>query len=304
MLQGAGVGRDRVGFGVLLGGATFALFATIDAMVKWLSAGYSAFLITFVLSIGALLPVVVLVAVTGGVRTLRPRSPWIVLIRAVLMLIATLSIYLAFRTLSIAETYTLIFTGPLIVTVLSVPLLREAVGWRRWLAVALGFAGILIMLRPGMNTLGWGHLAAFMSALTFALNNIILRRSGAETSSALLAPMIVVKAIGSGILVLAFDAGAVPEWRDLGLMILCGFLYGGAHIMLIFAFRYAPAAVVAPFQYSQMVWGVAFGILIFGDWPDTAMYAGAAVVIASGIYIAIRERVRHRPAPPPLELKQ
>ena len=299
-----GGGGDRVGFGVLLGGATFAFFGTIDATVKWLSAGHSVFLITFFLSIGAMLPVAVLVSATGGVRTLRPRSPTIVMIRAVLMLIATLTIYLAFRTLSIAETYTLIFTGPLIVTVLSVPLLGERVGWRRWLAVIAGFAGILVMLRPGVNTLGIGHLAAFTSALTFALNNIILRRSGAETSSALLAPMIVVKAIGAGILMVVFGVADFPPWPDLGLMILCGLMYGCAHTMLIFAFRFAPAAVVAPFQYSQMVWGVIYGILIFGDWPDATMYVGALIVIGSGIYIALRERAHRRPEPSPLELKK
>ncbi len=287
---------DRIGFGILCCIGTFFIFSTNDAVVKLLGGRYSAFMITFGMSLFALLPNAALVAATGGLAGLRPRSPVLVMVRAVLMLVATLGTYTAFKTLSIAETYTLVFTSPLIVTALSGPVLGEHVGWRRWLAVAVGFAGVLVMLRPGVNPLGFGHLAAFASAATFGLSSLILRRGGNETSSALLTPMIVVKGAGCGLLMLVIEGSwGMPTLPDLGLMAFIGIGYGVAHILLIIAFRHAPAAVVAPFQYLQMVGAVFYGVLLFDTWPDVYTVLGSAIVMASGIYIGMRESVR-RPA--------
>lgn len=287
-----GGGRDRIGLGITLAVLTFVVFSTNDVIVKWVSGGYSVFLIAFIVSGFALLPTVAIVAATGGLSSLKPRSPALVLTRAVLLLISTLAIYTAFRTLSMAETYTLVFTAPLLITLLSVPMLGEKVGWRRSLAVVIGFGGVLVILRPGVQTLGLGHLAAFICALTYSLSALILRRSSGETANAWLFPMIIVKATATALLVTAVDGWVVPEAGDLALMAVAGLCYGSGHFLIILAFRMAPAAVIAPFQYSQMVWAVVFGITVFGDWPDGYTLAGAAIIVGTGIYIALRENAK------------
>jgi len=293
-LFATGPQADRIGVGILCGLTTFFIFSSIDAIVKWIGGTYSVFMITFMMSAFAMLPTGALIARSGGVASLRPRSPWLVTIRALLMTVATLSTYTAFKTLSIAETYTLIFTSPLIVTAFSVPLLGEKVGWRRWVAVAVGFVGVLVMLRPGLRPLGFGHLAAFTTALTFGLGALILRKGGNESSSAMLTPMVVIKGLICGVLLLAIeDAWRTPTWPDLGLMALAGLLYGVAHTFFIFAFKYAPASVIAPFQYTQMIGAVFYGFVLFGSVPDGYLLAGAAIVMGSGIYIAMREKTLH-----------
>ncbi len=283
-----GARPDRIGLGLALAVLTFATWSTNDAIVKWVSGGYSVFLIVFVITGFAVIPAAALVGATG-LRSLRPRYPLVVLVRAVILLASTLCIFTALRSLTMAEAYTIVFTSPLIITLLSVPVLGEKVGWRRSVAVAVGFAGVLVMLRPGMQTLGTGHLAALGCALTYSAGALIVRRYGAEAPAAMLTPMVAVKLAASAILVTVVDGWVMPNLVDLLLMAAAGLCYGTGHILFILAFRYAPAAIVAPFQYSQMVWATVFGIVLFGNWPDGFTLLGATVVVGSGLYIAARE---------------
>lgn len=276
--------------------ASFAIFSCADATVKWLSADYSVFQIIFFQALFNLLPLTWLIVREGGASALRPRHPRLVALRSALMAIDMVLVFFAFATLPLADAYTMIFMVPMLVTALSVPLLGEKVGWRRWSATIVGFAGVLIVLRPGFAEVNWGHVAALASAFFFALSLIVVRRIGNdETSSCLFFSMLIgFVAVSGPVLPFLF---VMPTMQDLALLVGLGLISGVGHITLIQAFRLAPSAVVSPFQYSQIVWGVLFGLWLFGDRPDGWVVAGSAVIIASGLYILWRETVRRRQAP-------
>ncbi len=289
----------QMGRGILFALLTFASYSTADAAVKWLTDSYSIFQITFLTSVFALIPISYLVWRAGGLRSLRPRHPGTVLLRTVFLTIESLCAYYAFSRLPIANVYTLIFAAPLIVTALSAPLLREPVGRHRWAAVAVGFCGVLVVLRPGWVPLDIGYLGAAGSAVFFALSMLLTRRIGhRESASAMLVSLMLTKivvslAISVVIVPEVFQPMPLPHW---GGMLFVGVFVGLAHIFLIEAFARAPAPVVAPFQYSQIVWAVFYGLVLFGDLPDLFIVTGSGIVIGSGLYILWRERMaKHRP---------
>lgn len=275
-----------IGFAVL----AFALFSTSDACVKWLAgAGYPIPQLGATLALFALAPVAWLVMRGGGLASLRARRPFWVAVRAALLGGDTLCAYFAFAALPFAETYAIFFGTPILVTALSAPLLGERVGWRRWVAVAIGFCGVLIVLRPGFATLGFGHLAAIGAMVLFSLSLLLLRRIGNEESSAAMVSW----ALAAVLLVTLPWVPAVfvaPPPVDLALMAFGGLLLGLAHVALIEAFRAAPASAVAPFHYSQMIWAVLLGLLIFDELPDLWVAVGAVTIVGSGLFILRRER--------------
>jgi drug/metabolite transporter (DMT)-like permease len=287
---------DRVGLGIGLTVLSFTLFSLSDALTKLLIARYPVGEVAGLAACFSLLPVGLMVARDGGWRALRPRRPLAVALRAVLASASTLLFYFAIGGLPLADAYALVFTGPLWVTALSVPLLGEKVGWRRWTAVAVGFAGVLVALRPGFGGFGAGQAAALTAAFTFSLSLIVLRRLGhGESSPALIASLLVAMLVISipGLL-----AGfRVPAAGDLALIVVTGLLIGTAHIGLVLAFRQAPPSIIAPFQYSQMIWGVVFGLLLFATPPDALSMVGAGIIIASGLYTLWREAVRRSARP-------
>jgi len=286
--------EDHIGRGILFAIATFAFFSTADAVVKLLSSGYSVIQIYFVTALFGAIPIAGLVWFSGRPITVIPRFPKKVALRTLLLVIDNFGAYLAFSLLPLANAYTLIFAGPLIVTALSPFLLGEAVGRHRWSAVVVGFIGIIVVLRPGMAPLDIGYLGALGAACAFGLALIITRQiGGRESDSAMLVWMILGKIVISGIAV-PFSFTPMPM-TDLGLMALAGLLAGTAHIFVVQAFKQAPPATVAPFQYTQMLWAVLYGYLIFGDLPDAFVLAGLTLVTGSGLYILWREQVvRHR----------
>lgn len=169
--------------------------------------------------------------------------------------------------------------------------LREELGWRRWSAVAVGFVGVLIMIRPGLQTLGAGHLFALVCTLAGCFAVIILRRIGdRERSPAVFAATLVV--LLAAALPLAIAACRPPAWADLLLMALAGLLQTAGHSAVLRAIRCAAPGVLAPFLYSQMLWAVLCGALLFGEGGDPWLIDGMAVVVASGRYMLHRERVR------------
>ena len=286
---------DRVPRGIAFALGSFTIFSCADAAVKWLSASHSIFQIIFVSTLIAFVPVAALVLREGGMAAMRPRHPWLVTLRALLLAADMVFVFFAFTKLPLADAYTMLFTAPMLVTALSVPLLGEHVGWRRWTAVAVGFIGVLIVLRPGFAELNLGHLAALASALLFALSLIVARRIGnSETGSVLLVSMMVaLLAVSAPALPAVYVASAAS---DLALLAGIGLLMGLGHLGLIQALRLAPSGVIAPFHYSQIVFAVIFGLLLFGDRPDVWVAAGSTVIIGSGLYILWRETVRAREA--------
>ena len=279
------------GVGIACTVGAFSAFSCADALVKWLSADYTVIQLVF-LEMAVAAPGLLAYAVgVSGLRGLKPRYPALAFLRSALLTGCTLSVLWAISMIPLAEVYSILFAAPILVTVLAGPLLGESVGGRRWLAVGLGFVGILIILRPGFQQIDVPHLAALAAALLFALSVIVLRRVPAgESSSALLASV-----VGCHLLVTAPLLPGV--WRnmdmlDLGLAAIAGLLVAIAHLLLVLGFRAAPAAVVAPFHYVQILWAVLFGITVFGDLPDVGMLVGAALVIAAGVLILRLESAR------------
>jgi drug/metabolite transporter (DMT)-like permease len=284
-----GVAARGIGFAVL----SYASFSTADAIIKLASDRFSVFQIAFSVALFALLPVLALTLGQGGLRALVPQRWPLVALRGGLTALCGLLAWRGFATLPLAEVYAILFAAPILVTALSATLLREEVGWRRWSAQAVGFAGVLLMIRPDFAALDLGHLLTAVAALAGALSFVTLKRiGGRETSASILfAVFLAIRLASAPMLPSTFVA---PEWREVGLLALAGLLMGCAHAGLVLATREAPAVVVAPFQYSQMVWGVLFGALLFGDRPAPILFAGMALVVASGLYTIWRETARQR----------
>lgn len=266
----------------------FALFATHDAIIKAVGQHYSIFQIIFFAMLFAFVPMSIAMLADQKPANFRPRHPWLVMLRAILALIAMSAGFFAFVRLPLAEVYALLFATPLLITVLSVPLLGETVRARRWAAVVVGLVGVMIVLRPGVTSLSVGHLAALCSAFAAASAAIIVRKIGAQERSAVL---ILYPMLSSIVLM-----GATLPWvykpvdlTSLALMAAVGLMSVTAQLCTITAYRHAPAAVIAPTQYSQILWATVFGMAFFSERPDAMVALGASIVIASGIFIVWRE---------------
>jgi drug/metabolite transporter (DMT)-like permease len=188
----------------------------------------------------------------------------------------------------IANVYALAFTAPLFITALAVPVLKEQVGWRRWTAVGVGFLGVLVMLRPGSGLLNPAAFAALGGAFFYSIGMLIsrlMRDTESSVSFAFYSTLASTLVYGAMMPWL----GKMPTWPHLGLSAVGGTFCGIAFVCLLTAFRKVPAAVAAPFQYTQIIWGVLYGYVFFGNVPDGTLFIGVAIVISSGLYILYRE---------------
>jgi drug/metabolite transporter (DMT)-like permease len=190
--------------------------------------------------------------------------------------------------LPLTQTYALIFAAPLLITILAIPILGETVGWRRQAAVLVGLLGVIVVLRPGATDLEAGHLAALGAAVFSAVASVIVRKIGHEERSAvlLLYPMVANFLIMGAMLPFVYRPMPAVDLGGLMLMACLGFL--GA-LCSITAYRVGSAVVVAPMQYSQILWAVLYGAAFFGETPDWSTAIGAGIIIASGIYVVFRE---------------
>jgi drug/metabolite transporter (DMT)-like permease len=277
-----------IGYAVL----AFALFSAMDTVMKWLSGGYPLIQIMFFMNLFGFLVLLPLIARSGGLTSLRPVRLGLLLTRGLCVAVSSLLFFVAFSRLPMADVYSIAFASPLVISAISALFLREALDGRGWAAIAVGFAGVAVMLRPdGGNLVNLGVLSGIGGMLTYCLSITLARTlSRTETPAAMLSWSFAVALAVSG-LAMPFDF-AVPSAGDFGLLILTGLLYGGGQFAMIAACSRAPTPIVAPFQYSQMIWGILFGFVLFGDKPDILTLAGATVVIATGLYILQRETLR------------
>ena len=275
--------------GVLLGFMAFAAYAISDAFVKSLRGSLPAYEAVF---FGAALGLTALPFIRQpGDRwreVVLARRPGLWLVRAAASAVGSIAAVVAFTALPMAEAFALIFLLPIFVTILSVLVLKEAVGWRRWSAVVAGFVGVLVVLRPGFRVLGVGHLAAIVCGLSGAVSMIALRLSGAhEKRVTLYGAGVVGSMLFSGALMLADF-----RWPDTGQWLLLlgyGLLAALASVLLMLATQKAPANHVAPTQYSQMLWAVLLGYVLFHDRLDWPMAIGIAIILGAGLFTFVRE---------------
>lgn len=278
--------------GPLLALLAFGLFSGHDVVVKFLGASYAPFQIVFFsVLLGMPLAMIMLIRDrTDG--NLRPRHPWWTVLRTGAAVITGVSAFYAFSVLPLAQTYAILFAAPLMITLLSIPILGERVGLHRGLAVVVGLIGVLIVLRPAGGGLGLGHLAALMAATGGAVSSIIVRRIGpAERNVVLLLyPMMANLVVMAAFL--PFVYRPMPLIDFAGLAAIAGLAFV-ASLCVIAAYKRAEAVIIAPMQYSQIIWATLFGFLFFDETPDAATALGAAVIIASGLYILFREGRRN-----------
>jgi len=268
--------------------AGFALFSILDAIVKALGDTYSSFQIVFFSALlGFPLTAIVLIRDRAD-STLLPVHPWWMALRTGAVTLTGVSAFYAFTVLPLAQTYAIIFATPLLITILSIPVLGEVVHRRRWLAVTAGLVGVLVVLRPGGTELGLGHLAALGTAVGGALNSIIIRKIGHEEKSGvlLLYPMVATVILMGCILPFVYRPMPASDLGGFTLIAVLGFL---ATLSLIVAYRKGEAVVMAPMQYSQILWATAFGAMFFDELPDRYTIVGATIIIASGLYLLFRE---------------
>lgn len=267
----------------------FGLFAVHDVIVKTLGESYSPVQIVF-FSVLLGLPLAMLMLMrdpTDG--NLLPRRPGWTALRTGAAVVTAVSVFYAFSVLPLAQTYAILFATPLLITVLSVPILGERVGIRRGAAVLVGLVGVLIVLRPGQGEgLNLGHLAALVGAFASSLASIIVRKIGQEERNVvlLLYPMMANLVLMGIALPFVYQPMPLAHFGALTLMAALALV---ASICVIAAYKRAPAFRIAPMQYSQMIWAVIFGALFFGEGVDLFTILGAVVIIASGIYIVMRE---------------
>lgn len=283
---------DRVGPGIGFELIAIVCFSLVDGLAKWLGQDYPAVQIVFFRYFFGLLPVAVFVWRGGGLSSLRTRRLPLHILRASLLFTALFLFFQALQSMPLAEAIAVAFTAPLFVTALAGPLLGEAVDARRWGAVALGFLGALIMVRPGSAAFRPEALLVLGSALAFSLFVTLTRRmTRTETNVALLA----YSTLFAGTLSLPFlpFVWLAPAGEDLWLFMLIGLVGGMAAFLVIQAYRHAPASVLAPFDYTALIWGALFGWLIWHEKPGLQIWLGAAIVAVAGVYIA-----RHEAAAP------
>jgi drug/metabolite transporter (DMT)-like permease len=277
--------------GILLTMLSYFLFSVQDASVKWLVVALPVWQILFVRSV----TILGLCLAVGRRRVITDawRSPVLkpMFIRNLLLLAAWLSYYSAARDLGLAELTTLYYASPILITILAVPILKEDVPLLRWFAVFIGFVGVLIACDPmgtGMK-LSLPVMLALQAAVFWAISTVLLRKTALQERT------LVQMTLSSGFFIL-FTGMAMtvywvePSWTDLALMAGTGVIAGLGQYAMFEGMRRAPVSVLAPFEYSSLVWAFIFGFLIWGDIPSSGVVMGAALIFSAGMIVLAGER--------------
>jgi len=274
--------------GALYALAAMGIYATHDVVIKMLGGTFLPFQIVF---FGALLsfPLLTIMLVSDTQQdNLVPRHPYWMAARTISMIITGVSAFYAFSVLPLAQTYAILFAAPLLITILAIPMLGETVRFRRGAAVVVGLIGVLIVLNPQTTEFSLGHLAALMGAIGNAFVSVIVRKISQDerTVVMMLYPLLgTILAMGA---ILPFVYVPV-EIEHLGLLTIVALFGLAGGFFMIKAYRAGEAVIVAPMQYSQILWATAYGYLFFGETLELNTVIGASVIIASGMYIVFRE---------------
>jgi drug/metabolite transporter (DMT)-like permease len=286
---------------ILLVFAAGVLFSCLDTSAKYLVlAGMDASFVSWVRFASHTVLVLVLLRSWSNPAMFKVASLPRQLLRGVFLFGSTYFNFQALKTLQLAETTSIFFFAPMVITALAGPLLGEWAGWRRWLAVIVGLIGVLVITRPGASALQIGHVYALTAMLSYSLYAITTRQmSSTETAESL----IFYSALAPALLMLPvvpYTASMPPSALHWVLLLLLGFFGGFGHWLLIKAYRQATATALAPYPYLQMVWMIGFGYMVFAQFPDGWTLVGAGIIVASGLYNVHREhrlRLKNRSLP-------
>ncbi len=283
---------NRPLLGIALNLAAVSVFPFLDTVAKILGQqAIPVFEIVWARQLFGFLLLTPLLIATEGPQALLPQSPKLNILRAIFIMLSTLCFFGALRYLGLAETLAIYFIQPLIVTMLAPLLLNETVGIRRWLAVLVGFVGVLIIIRPGFQTLNVGVFLALGSGLGSAIALILTRKvSGIASAMATTVHANFYGTLMTTVIVIFF--WQTPTLNQVFLFILLGFFGTLGNYLTLKAFTYAEVSLLAPFGYAEMINAVILGWIFFGDFPDGWTFVGIAILVACAIYISLRERVK------------
>lgn len=287
-----GANTHRPALAIALTIAGFSCFSTMDMLVKQVGSSvpieqvtFARYAVHFVLML-TLVPVLGARSLLGG-----PRLGFLAL-RGVFMFLSTILFFTGITYLPLAEAAAITFMAPIFTVGLSVLVLKEHVGIRRWSAVAVGFLGVLVILRPGLQVLAPAHFMVLGTAFCFSVFTLMTRHAGAQTPVAATSFLTAITGVFGSAFLLP-GTGSLPSREIWPLLCAIGVLALLAELLLIVGYRYAAASMLAPFQYVQMLWAAFFGWIVFSALPDLWTSLGATLIIGAGIYIWLREsRIR------------
>ncbi|MBD8635494.1 DMT family transporter [Stenotrophomonas sp. CFBP 13725] len=278
-----------------------ACFSLMDAGMKQLSTGYPSLQVTFLRGAASLPFVLVWVLASAGPRSLIPRRWGLHLLRGVLGMVMIGCFVFALRDLPLSTAYSIYFVAPLIIAALSVPLLGERVGPRRWVAIGIGLLGVVVVLRPGVDGfISIPGLMVLVAATAYAIAAItvsLLTRT--DTSQSMVVWFLVIMALGAGML--AWSDWVPMRLADAPLVAGMGLAGALGQIALTRAFQLGEASMIAPLEYTGLVWVIGWDLLFWQQLPDAWTWSGAAIIVASGLYLLHRERVNRQSPPMPLD---
>jgi drug/metabolite transporter (DMT)-like permease len=268
-------------------------FSVLDAVTKQLTEGYGTWQISATSRIITITVMLVMILY-------QHRDPFVLrtsfvrthLMRSVLVVATTWTFFECLRYLELADAIAIAFAAPLFITAMSGPILGETVGWRRWTAVIVGFVGVVVALEPGRHGVSWGALLALIAAITYAIGQLWLRPlAGREQGH----NIVFYGTLFSGLIVLG---PAIDEWKwpvnafDWMLFLVQGSCSTLGQICMVRAFRVGEASLLAPLEYTALVWAGLFGYLFWGDLPTLQVLIGAVIIIGASLYIARREAIK------------
>jgi drug/metabolite transporter (DMT)-like permease len=281
--------RQRL-IGIALMCGAVATFSCLDTTGKYLLHHMHPLQVVWVRYTGAFLLALLFLNPVTRPGMLVTRRPWLQVGRSALLLLSTALNFFALQFLQLDEALSILFSTPFIVAVLCGPLLGEWVGWRRWIAIGVGFLGVVLVARPGFGGLHPAALLSLGSAVCYSLYSIstrVLARSDSSETTLFYSNLVGALAM---LPIVPFVWSMPSSWFIILLMVVIGAFGSFGHYLLIRGHRLAPASVLAPFIYTQLVWTTALGFLVFGDVPHRWTIVGGLIVVGSGLYLLYRER--------------
>jgi drug/metabolite transporter (DMT)-like permease len=276
--------------GILFLIASTIVFSIADVITKQLTSTLPPPEVAWMRYVTFALVMVPIVLVKGGPALLRSRRPGLQVVRGFGMVGSSLMFIQSLPHLPVADATAIFFVSPILIMALSVLILGESVGWRRWSAAAVGFIGVMIVVRPGTGAFQAAALLPMIGASSWAVGTIVTRKIGGDHAFTTLAYSALV-----GTLVLSAlmpFSWVTPDATEIGLGLCMGVLFAIGHWLVVLAYRHGNASLIAPFSYVQLIWAGTLGYLVFGSLPDSWTITGACLIAVSGFYTAYRERVR------------
>ena len=268
------------------------LFSLMDADVKWLGASYPTAQIMFFRCALAMVPVLIIIHLRGGLAILRTQQVKLHLLRSLMGSGAMALAFYAFALMPLADAVSLLHTAPLFMTALSVLLLRESVGIRRWSAVVIGFCGMLLVVKPGAGMLESGSLFMLGAAFLIGCTTIVIRLLGRYDDPVCITFYFTLTGVIVSLVGLLFQDWVAPPAGDLALLVMVGFLGGMAQYLMTLSYQNLAVGIVSPLKYMTIVFSGVIGFLVWDEIPDLQSFCGISIIITSGLYTLHRELQR------------